>query len=71
MTRPHILLICRSSDHVLFEIRHVSTNARPQNLPGYIKHRKTHKSKAFSVIQKIFKFYSHRIHALKISKLCM
>ena len=69
--RPHILWICRSSDHVLFEKRHVSTNARPQNSAGYIKHRKTHKSKASFVIQKISKFYSHRINALKISKLCM
>ena len=44
---------CRSSEHVLFEKRQVSTNARPQNSAGDIKHKKIHKSKAFFVIQKI------------------
>ena len=45
----------RSSDHVLFEKRQVSTKAKPQNSAGDIKHRITHKSKAFFVIQKISK----------------
>ena len=43
-----------------FEKHHVSTNARPQNSVGDIKHRKTHKSKAFFVIQKILSFDSHQ-----------
>ena len=33
---------CRSSDRVLFEKRHVSTNGREQNSAGDIKHRKTY-----------------------------
>ena len=69
---PHLLfqVTCRSSDHVLFEKRHVSTNARPQNSAGDIKHRKTHKSKAFFVIQKILTFDSNWYIPLNISKLC-
>ena len=42
----------RSSDHVFFEKRHVSTKARPQNSAGDIKHRKTHKSKAFLLFKR-------------------
>ena len=59
---PHWLfqVTCRSSYHVLFEKRHVSTNVRPQSSAGDIKHRKTHTSKAFFVIQKILTFDSHR-----------
>ena len=49
----------RSSDQVLFEKRHVSTNARPQN--SAIKHGKSQKSKKnFFVIQKILTFNLHR-----------
>ena len=64
---PHLLFqgICRSSNHVLFEKRHVSTNARPQNSVGDIKHRKTHKTKAFFVIQKVLTFDSHRYTPLQ------
>ena len=60
--RPHLLfqVTCRSSDHVLFGKRHGSTNKKLQNAAADIKHRKTHKSKTFFVIQKIFKFDSHR-----------
>ena len=52
--RPHLFfqVTCRSSDHVLFEKRHVSTNAKPQNSAGDIKHRKTHKSKAFLLFKR-------------------
>ena len=34
---PHLIfqVTCRSSDHVLFEKRHLSTNARPQNSAGH------------------------------------
>ena len=55
---PHLLfqVTCRSSDHVFFEKRNVSTNGRPQKLAGDIKHRNTHKSKAFFVTQKILTF---------------
>ena len=58
----HLLfqVTCRSSDHVHFEKRHVSTNGRPYNSAGDIKHKKTHKSKAFFVIQNISTFDSHR-----------
>ena len=45
---------------MLFEKRHLSTNAWPQNSDGDIKHRKIHKSKSFFVIQKILTFDSHR-----------
>ena len=55
----------RSSDHVLFEKLHVSTNARPQDSAGNIKQRKTHKSKAFFVARKIFKFDSHQYSHFK------
>ena len=37
----------QSSDCMLFEKRHVSTNPGLQNSAGVIKHRKTYKSKAF------------------------
>ena len=59
---PHLLfqVTCRSSDHVLSEKRHISTNARPHNSAGDIKHRKTHKSKTFFAIQKMLTFDSHR-----------
>ena len=49
----------QSSDHVLFEKSHVSTNARPQNLGWDIKYRKIHKPKAVFIIQKILTFDSH------------
>ena len=67
MKGPHLLfqVTYRSSDHVLFEKRHVSTNAGPQNSDGYIKHRKTHTPKAFFVVQKIFKFDSDRYTPLQ------
>ena len=51
---------CQSSDQVLFEAFHVSTNARSQNSAGGIKHRKTHKSKGSDAIQKILAFDSHQ-----------
>ena len=59
---PHLLfqVTCRSSDRVLFEKRHLSTNPGLQNSTGDIKHRKTYKSKAFFVIQKIVTFDSYR-----------
>ena len=67
---PHLLshVTCGSNDHVLFEKRHVSTNARPQNSAGDTKHIKTLKN---------FVFYSKDINiwftsiytTLKISKL--
>ena len=59
---PHLLfqVTFRSNDHVLFEKRNVSTNARSQNSAGDIKHRKPHKSKAFLVIEKILTFDSNR-----------
>ena len=62
MKRPHLLfqVTYRSSDHVLFEKRHVFTNARPQNSAGDIKHSETQKSNAFFVIQKILTFDSHQ-----------
>ena len=60
--RPHLLfqVTCWTSDHVLFEKCHLSTNARPQHLARDILHRKTHKPKAFFVIQKILTFDSNR-----------
>ena len=42
----------RSSDHMLFEKRHVSANTRPQNSAGDIKDKKTHKSKAFLLFKR-------------------
>ena len=58
----HLLfqVTCRSSDRMLFEKPHICTYARPQNSAGDIKHRKTHKSNAFFVIQKILTFHSYR-----------
>ena len=52
--RPHFLfqVTYQSIDHMVFEKRHVFTNARPQNSAEYIKHRKTHKSKAFLLIKR-------------------
>ena len=51
---PHLLfqVKCRSSDRVLFEKRHVSTNAGLQNSVGDIKHRKAYKSKAFLLFKR-------------------
>ena len=49
----------QSSDCMLFEKRHVSTNPGLQNSAGVIKHRKTYKSKAFFVIQKMLTFDSY------------
>ena len=46
----NLSITCQSSDHVLFEKRHVFTNAKSQNSAADIKHRKTHKSKAFFFI---------------------
>ena len=59
---PQLLLqvTYRSRDYVIFEKHRVSTNARPQNSAGDIKHRKTHKPKAFFVIQKVLTFDSHQ-----------
>ena len=59
---PHQLfqVTCWSSNHVIFEKRDVSTNARRHNLAGDIKHRKTQKSKTFFVTQKVLTFYSHQ-----------
>ena len=66
MKGPHLLfqVTCPSSDHVLFEERHVSSNSKPQNSAGDIKQRKTHKSKAFNI--RFILIYT----TLKISKLC-
>ena len=62
MKRLHLLfqVICQSHDQVLFEKRNVSTNTTPQNSDGDTKHRKTHKSKAFSVPEKLLTFDSNR-----------
>ena len=49
----HFQVTCRSRDHVLFEKRHESTNARPQNSAGNIKYRKTLITIAFF----LFKIY--------------
>ena len=51
---PHLLfqITCRWSDHIVFEKRHVSTNARPQTSAGDIKHGKTHKSKVFLLFKR-------------------
>ena len=43
---------CQSRNHVLFEKRLASTDARPQNSAGDIKHRKTHKLKAFLLFKR-------------------
>ena len=61
MKGPHLLfqVTGQSSDHMFCEKRLVSTNAGPQNSAGDINHRKTHKSKAFFVVQKILTFDSH------------
>ena len=56
----HFQLTCRSRDYVSFEKRHVSTEARPQNSAGDTKHGKTHKSKAFFVIQKALTLDSYQ-----------
>ena len=66
MKGPHLLfqVTCQSSDHVLFEKCHVSTNTRPQNSAGDIKHRKTHKPKKIFVIEKILTFDSHQYFSL-------
>ena len=54
----HLLfqVTCRSRDHVPLEKHHAFTSTRPQNSAGDTKHRITHKSKAFYVIQKILTF---------------
>ena len=49
-----------SSDDSLFKKLHVSTNAKPQNSAGDSKHRKTHKSKAYFIIQIILTFDSNQ-----------
>ena len=66
MKGPHLLfqVTCPTSDHVLFERRHVSTNSKPQNSAGDIKQRKTHNLKAFNI--RFILIYS----TLRISKLC-
>ena len=60
--RPHLLfqVTYRSSDHVHFEKHHLSTNASHWTQLEMSNYRKTHKSKAFFVIQKISKFDSYR-----------
>ena len=61
MKGPHGLFVtCWSSDHVLFEKRHVSTDAKPQNSAGDMKHIKLTNQKLFFAIQKILTFDSHR-----------
>ena len=61
---------CRSSDPVLCEKCHVSTNARPQNSARDIKLRKTHKSKAFFGYSKDINIWFTSIYTvLNISKL--
>ena len=51
--KPHFLFqVTCQCDHMLFEKRHVFTDARPQNSAEYIKHRKNHKSKAFLLIKR-------------------
>ena len=64
---PHLLfqVTCQSSNHMLFEKRHVSTNRRSQNSAGDIMHRKARKSKVFFVIQKILTFDSYRYTLLE------
>ena len=59
---PHLLVQVSSwsSDHSLFKKLHVSTNAKPQNSAGDSKHRKTHKSKAYFIIQIILTFDSNQ-----------
>ena len=60
--KGHHLLIqvtCWKSDCVIFEKRHLSTNARPQHSAGDIKNRKTHKPKNFFIIQKNLTFDSN------------
>ena len=54
---PHLLLqvTYHSRDHVLFEKCHI-TNARPQKSAGDTKHKKSLKSKALFIIQKILTF---------------
>ena len=51
---PHLLfqVNCRSSDCVLFEKRHVSTNAGLQNSVGNIKHRKLTNQKLFLLFKR-------------------
>ena len=71
---PHLLFQVAywSRDQVLFEKRHVYTNDRPQNSAGDIKHRKTHKWKAFFVCySNDINIWLTSIHTtLKIFKLC-
>ena len=64
--RPHLLfqVTCRSSDQVLFEKRHVTINARPQNL-DISKHRKTHKSKLFLLFKRYLNWIHINIHHFK------
>ena len=51
---PHVLfkVNCQSSDRVLFQKRHVSNNVGLQNSVGYIKHRKTYRSKSFLLFKR-------------------
>ena len=63
---PNLLfqVTCPSSEHFLFEKRHVSTNPRQSNIEissRSVIHAKSQKSKAFSfVIQKMLTFDSHQ-----------
>ena len=52
---PHLLfqVTCQSSNHVIFEKRHVSANAKPQNSARDIKDRKSHKAKAFLLFKRL------------------
>ena len=66
----HLLfqVTCRSSDHVLFEKRHVSTNARSQNSAGDIKQRKKCQIKSFFCYLKDINIWFTLIYTtLKIS----
>ena len=61
---------CRSSDHVLFEKRHVSTKARLQDSSEDIKHRKATNQKLFCYSKDINTWFASTYTSLKISKLC-
>ena len=60
--RPRLLfqVTCRSSDHMLLRNVIYPLTQGHQTQLNVSKPRKTHKSKAFFVIQKIFKFDWHR-----------
>ena len=62
---------CRSSDHVLFEKHHVSTNSRPQNSAGDMEKWKNPQIKSLFCYSKDINIWFTSIYAtLKISRLC-